>query len=131
MTLKVLFIFLVMHLVFAMGEMWALSMAGRDAGWQGIHAINQFSQGVTGLQTVLSNPLTVLDVVGKFTSGIWSLFSFQDYRNVFAGDLENIRVFVSAFGYGVLLLLVWRVVGGAISAVIGNITGRVASFFGG
>lgn len=139
MTLKVYIVFLGVHFLCWVAEIWAQSEVDPSVGWESIGPIGSFTSAMAGLNSnggltfLLRNPFNVLDVLGGVIGGLWGMFAFTGYENVFGGGFEWARDLLFAVGMGVLFMTVWRVMGGVIASVIGNISGSIGKIlpFGG
>ena len=131
MTLKVYMVFASTHVVCALLELMAQSNNDSTLGWGGVGPIGHFMSGMEALRTMLQNPFGVLGALGDILFGLWAMFAFSGYENVFGEDFGFFRTFISSAGLSVLFLTIWRVMGGVIASVIGNIAGGLGKIFGG
>ena len=132
MTLKVYMVFAGLHIACGLAELWAQSAMGVEGvGWDGVGPITHFSEAMASLQTILQNPFGVLGALGKIAFGLFAIFAFSGYENVFSDGWGFFRTLLASVGFAVMFLTIWRVMGGVIASVIGNIAGGLGKIFGG
>ncbi len=131
MTVKLYLVFAGLHIACSLAELWALSATGADAAWGDVGPIESFNEAMQSLQTILQNPFGLLGAMGKIAYGLFAIFAFSGYENVFSDGWGFFRTLLASVGFVVMFLTIWRVMGGAIASVIGNIAGGLGKIFGG
>ena len=121
MTLKVYIVFAGLHIACGLAELWAQSAAGVPTQWQGVGPISHFIDAMGALRNVLQNPFGILNALGRIVWGLFAIFAFSGYENVFAGGWEFLRTLLASIGFAVMFMTIWRIMPGVIASVIGNL----------
>ena len=124
MTLKVLGIFIFLHIASAIGEAAIAQLStgvSGESAWSGIPAFSRFSAAATVTENISFGDYfrVATETLRNVLGGLWDMFTVNGYPNLYKDQpFATIHLIFQMFGYGVLILLFYRLITTIIGAVV-------------